>query len=68
MVKAKYNRDADALLVELSDKPIDVAEERGPFIFHYAADGDLVLLEVFDAHEFILRAVESVFESGAARV
>jgi hypothetical protein len=66
MVKTKYNREADALLLEFSDKPIDVAEERGPFIFHYAADGELVLVEVFDAHEFILRAMESVFEGAPA--
>jgi hypothetical protein len=63
MIKTKYSEDMDALLIELSDKPVDVAEEHGPYIFHYADDGDLVLLEILGAREFVMGVMEGVFES-----
>lgn len=65
MIKTKYSEDVDALLIELSDKPVDVAEEHGPYIFHYADDGDLVLLEILGAREFVMGVMEGVFESKA---
>ena len=36
MRKIRYSKDVDALIVELSDKPIDYAEEEGQVIvtFH----------------------------------
>jgi hypothetical protein len=66
MIKTKYSEDVNALLIELSDKPIDVAEERGPYIFHYAADGELVLLEILEGREFIMNLMEGLFESKGA--
>jgi uncharacterized protein YuzE len=65
MIKAKYSEDVDALLIELSDKRVDAAEEHGPYIFHYADDGDLVLLEILGAREFVMSVMEGVFESKA---
>ncbi|MEW6173826.1 MAG: DUF2283 domain-containing protein [Bacillota bacterium] len=56
----KYSRDVDALLIELSDKPIDYAEEAGQIIMHFAADGEPVLLEIFDAKDFLLRSFSTV--------
>ncbi len=32
MRKIRYSKDVDALLIELSDKPIDHAEEEGQLI------------------------------------
>ena len=52
----------DALLVELSNKSIDHAEEEGRMIVHFAKDGDSVLLEILDAKEFLLNSVASVLE------
>ena len=60
MRKIKYNRDVDALLVELSDKPIDYAEEEGQMIIHFSKDGEPVLLEILDAKDFILNSLSSV--------
>ncbi len=45
--------DVDALLIELSDKKIDYAEE-GQMIIHFSKDGKPVLLEILDAKDFIL--------------
>jgi len=62
MRKIRYSKDIDALLIELSDKPIDHAEESGQFILHFAKDGEPVLLEIFDAKEFMINSFTSVVE------
>lgn len=63
MRKITYNADGNALLVELSDQPIDHAEEARPLILHYAPDGSIVLVEILDARAFVLGAVEGVLKS-----
>jgi uncharacterized protein YuzE len=60
MKKVKYSKDVDALLIELSDKKIDYAEERGQFIIHYSSEGEPVLLEIFGAKDFLLSSLSSV--------
>ncbi|MBI4823090.1 MAG: DUF2283 domain-containing protein [Nitrospirae bacterium] len=60
MRKIRYSRDVDALMVELSDKPIDYAEEEGQVIVHFSHDGEPVLIEILDAKEFILSTLSSV--------
>lgn len=41
-MKISYNREQDILMYEVSDEPIDYAEEVGP-----------VLMEILDASEFM---------------
>ncbi len=60
MRKIKYSKDVDALLIELSDKPIDYAEEEGQMIIHFTKDGEPVLLEILDAKDFLLGSLSSV--------
>ena len=60
MTKIRYSKDADALLIELSDQPIDHAEDTGQFIVHVTGNGEPVLLEVLDAREFVMGALSSV--------
>ncbi len=60
MSKIKYSKDVDVLLIELSPEPIDHAEESGPVGVHFSAEGRPVLLEVFDAREFVLGSLSSV--------
>jgi uncharacterized protein YuzE len=60
MRKIKYSKDVDALLIELSEKPIDYAEEEGQMIIHFSNDGEPVLLEILDAKNFILNSLASV--------
>jgi len=66
MRKITYNADGDALLIELSDEVIDHAEEAGPLILHYAPNGSLVLVEILDARDFVLGAVEGVLKGQAS--
>ncbi|MBI5407189.1 MAG: DUF2283 domain-containing protein [Nitrospirae bacterium] len=47
MRKIRYSKDVDALIVELSDKPIDYAEEEGQVIVHFSREGEPVLIVPF---------------------
>ena len=62
MTKIKYSSDTDALLIELSDKKIDYAEDQGNIIIHYTSKDEPVLLEIFDAKEFILNSLSSMLK------
>ncbi|MGQ9497503.1 MAG: DUF2283 domain-containing protein [Desulfotomaculales bacterium] len=66
MSKIRYSRDVDALLIELSDKPIEYAEEAGQVIVHFAADGEPVLLEILDAKDFLLRSFSTVLKEAVS--
>ena len=61
MPKITYSSDVEALLIELSDKPIDhVKEIDASTIVHYARDGEPVVLEIMDAKRFLLAVLEKV--------
>lgn len=60
MSKIRYSKDVDILLIEFSDKPIDHAEESGPFIIHFSKEGESVLLEILEARDFLLNALSSL--------
>lgn len=62
MTKVKYSSDADALLIELSDKKIEYAEDQGNIIIHYTSEDEPVLLEIFDAKEFIMKSLSSMLK------
>ncbi len=62
MTKVKYSKDADALLIELSNKKIDYAEDQGNMIIHYTSENEPVMLEIFDAKEFILNSLSSMLK------
>lgn len=54
VMKVSYDREEDILLIETVEKGnIDHAEHTGPFIAHFGQSGQLILLEVLDASEFI---------------
>ena len=60
MRKLDYSPGVDALLIEFSEKKIDHAEDMGQLIAHFTDDGELVLLEVLDAKNFLLEAFSTV--------
>ncbi len=51
--KVKYSADEDILLYEVSQEPIDYAEETGSVIVHFTKEGKPVLLEIMDASKFL---------------
>ncbi len=60
MRKIKYDKETDILIIELSEKPIEYAEEEGQIIIHFTKDEEPVLLEVLDAKEFIMNTLSSL--------
>ncbi len=60
MRKIRYSKDVDALFIELSDKPIDHAEEECPVIIHFSKNNEPVLIEILDAREFLLSSFTSL--------
>ena len=63
-MKVSYDRDEDVLLIETSEAgDIDHAEHTGPFIAHFDRNGQLIILEVIDASEFIASLVKTTLRS-----
>ncbi len=52
----KYDPEADALLIEVSKRAIDHAEEMGSVIVHFTKDDKPVALEILDASRFLSQA------------
>jgi hypothetical protein len=57
MKKAKYSKDVDALLIELSDDDIAYAEDEGRVILHYSNNEKLVLIEILDFKQFMSQQI-----------
>lgn len=51
-----YDPTVDVLLVEVSKRAIDHAEELGPMIIHFSKDDKPVALEILDASQFVTQA------------
>ena len=51
-----YDPTVDVLLVEVSKRSIDHAEELGPLIVHFSKDDKPVALEILDASRFVTQA------------
>jgi len=62
-MKISYNREQDILMYEVSDEPIDYAEEVGPIIVHFTKEGRPVLLEILDASEFLAATTKITMKS-----
>ena len=60
MAKTKFSKDIHALLIELSDKPRDYAEQSGQLAAHFTKVGEPVLLEILDVRDFPLDSLSSV--------
>jgi uncharacterized protein YuzE len=66
MAKVKYSKDVDALLIELSNKPVEHAEESGQFIVHFHKEGKAVIVEIMDAKSFLLGSLTSLMKETEA--
>jgi len=58
-MKVKYDKQVDILLIELSDKKIDYAEEAGSMIIHFTGEGEPVLVEILEASEFLAEVIKA---------
>ena len=53
MKKINYDKDVDALLIELSNEAIAYAENEGDVILHYSQDDKLILVEILDFRRLV---------------
>ena len=53
MKKINYDKDVDALLIELSNEAIAYAENEGDVILHYSHDDKLILVEILDFRRLV---------------
>ena len=58
-----YDRQKNIMLVEISKRRIDYAEEAGPMIVHFSKDRAPVLLEILEASEFLSEATKATIRS-----
>ena len=63
-MKVRYDQEEDILMIETAeDQIIDHAEQGGPLISHFSADGHRVLLEILDAGEFMAQLLKATMRS-----
>jgi uncharacterized protein YuzE len=59
-MKISYDREEDILMIEIKDEGIiDHAEQNGIFITHFDTDGQILLLEILDASEFLSSLIKA---------
>jgi Protein of unknown function (DUF2283) len=58
-LRVSYKARDDILMYEVSDEPIDYAEEMDSVIVHFTKTGKPVLLEVLDASKFLAKSLRA---------
>jgi len=59
-MKLNYDREEDILMIETTiEGAVDHAEHTGPFIAHFSKNGQLLLLEILDASEFLSSLIKT---------
>ena len=66
-MRVRYKREEDILTLELSEAPIDHAEEAGQLIAHFAADNKLVVLEILEASDFVAKLTKGAMQADGKR-
>ncbi|MBI3638421.1 DUF2283 domain-containing protein [Candidatus Wolfebacteria bacterium] len=60
--KISYEPDADVLMWEISDKPVDFAKEMGNVVVHFTKNNLPVIVEILEASKFLSRVKNLVKE------
>ncbi|KKQ91954.1 MAG: hypothetical protein UT16_C0010G0007 [Candidatus Azambacteria bacterium GW2011_GWA2_39_10] len=66
-VKISYEPEADVLMWEITNKPINFAKEVGNVIVHFTKNNMPVLIEVLEASKFLAKA-KNLVEKGEISV
>ena len=59
-MKIRYSREVDILTIQVSEMPVDHAEESGGVITQFSAAGNPVMLEIQGGREFLLSSITSL--------
>ena len=62
--KISYEPEADVLMWEITDKPIEFAKEIGNVVVHFTKNDIPVLIEILEASKFLARAKNLVEKEG----
>lgn len=54
--KISYEPEADVLMWEITNKPIDYAKEIGDVVVHFTKNNMPVLIEILEASKFLAKA------------
>ena len=66
-IKISYEPEADVLMWEITNKPINFAKEVGNVIVHFTKNNMPVLIEVLEASKFLAKA-KNLVEKGEISV
>lgn len=58
--KISYEPEADVLMWEITDRPIDYAKEIGNIVVHFTKNNIPVLVEILEASKFLARSNDIV--------
>jgi len=59
-MKIHYDRDEDAMMIEfVQNGDIEYAEQSGPLIPHFSNEGQLILLEILQASDFLSSLIKA---------
>ena len=68
-MKIHYDQEEDILMVETgSQGKLDHAEHTGPFIAHFDGRGQLLVLEILEASEFLSSLIKASLRGEAQEV
>jgi hypothetical protein len=59
-MKLKYYKEDDIMVMKLSDKPIDYAEESNWVIVHFDVNDKPVRIEILDANRFLTQVCKAL--------
>ena len=59
-MKVKYYTDDNILVITLSNKPYEFAQQQGDFVVHYTKDYKPVRIEILDAKKFLKETSSSL--------
>ncbi len=62
--KISYEPEADVLMWEITNKPVDYAKEIGNVVVHFTKNNMPVLIEILEASRFLARVKNLVKENG----
>ncbi len=63
-MRVKYSEKEDILAYQVSDEPVNYAEEMDSVIVHFAKSGKPVLLEILDASKFLAQTAKATRKLG----
>ena len=55
IAKINYESEADILMWEITNQPIDYAKDIGNVVVHFSKDNNPVLIEILEASKFLFK-------------